>query len=102
MNIMMYLHSGSLNRGCEALARSTTQVVRHSLPESKLFLSSFLPESDKHLDHIEAIYDMNGKTIEKGSFDYLRAAIRLKLFKDENFAIRKSNEDFLNKIPKME
>ncbi|RZJ29949.1 MAG: polysaccharide pyruvyl transferase family protein [Flavobacterium sp.] len=102
MNIMLYLHSGSLNRGCEALARSATQIVHQSLPESKIFVSSFLPQSDKHLQGVEAVYDMNAKPIEKGSFDYFRAAIGLKLFGDESLSIRKSNEEFLNRIPKNE
>lgn len=100
MNIMLYLHSGSLNRGCEALARTAAQVVRESLPESKIFISSYLPGSDAHLDGIEAVYDMNPKPIAKGSLDYFNAAIRLKLFGDENFSIKKSNQDFLDRIAK--
>ncbi len=102
MNIMLYLHSGSLNRGCEALVRSATLIARNSVPECRLFLSSFLPESDTHLEHIESITDMNAKPIKKGSPDYIRAAIRLKLFGDETFSIRKSNETFLKQIPKMD
>ena len=39
MNIMMYLHSGSLNRGCEALVRSATLIVKKAVPEMTVFAS---------------------------------------------------------------
>ena len=104
MKIMMYLHSGSLNRGCEALVRSATLIVKEksTIKDSKLFLSSFLPESDKHLKNIESIYDMNSKSMPKLSLNYLIAALKIKLFKDETFAIRKSNKVLLSQIPKMD
>jgi colanic acid/amylovoran biosynthesis protein len=104
MKIMMYLHSGSLNRGCEALVRSATLIVKEKsgIPDTQLYLSSFLEESDRHLSDIEAIFDMNSKPIPKLSMDYLRSAAHLKLFKDESFAIRKSNKTFLAQIPKMD
>jgi colanic acid/amylovoran biosynthesis protein len=104
MKIMMYLHSGSLNRGCEALVRSATLIVKEKsgIAQTKLFLSSYLPETDRHLSDIEAIVEMSPTPIPKLSMDYLLSAVHLKLFKDENFAIRKSNQIFLAQIPKMD
>jgi colanic acid/amylovoran biosynthesis protein len=102
MKIMMYLHSGSLNRGCEALVRSATLLVKEKsgIPETRLYLSSFLPQSDTHLSQIEAVYDMNPRPIPKFSLDYLISAMMIRLFKDETYAIRKANKDFLSRVPK--
>jgi colanic acid/amylovoran biosynthesis protein len=104
MKIMMYLHSGSLNRGCEALVRSATLIVKEKtdIPDTQLYLSSFLQETDGHLSDIEDIFDMNSQPIPKFSMDYLLSAVNLKLFKDENFAIRKANKTFLAQIPNMD
>ena len=104
MNIMMYLHSGSLNRGCEALVRSATLLVREysTVKDPQLFLSSFLPETDRHLEHINTIDDMNPTKMSKFSLDYLLSAIQIKLFKNDNYSIRKSNKLLLSKIPKMD
>lgn len=100
----MYLHSGSLNRGCEALVRSATLIVKEktTIPPSKLFLASFLPDSDKHLKNIEEIYDMSTTTLVEKSKEYYLAAFMLKVFKDETFAIRKTNKVILDKIPEMD
>jgi len=104
MNIMMYLHSGCLNRGCEALVRSATLIVKEksNLDNPHLFLSSYLPESDHILSGIDKVIDMNMNPVSKMSIDYLIAAIRLKLLKDEGRAIRMANREFLSHVPQMD
>ena len=39
-NIALYLHSGSLNHGCEAIVRSTSAIIRGTIPDSKINLYS--------------------------------------------------------------
>src|SRR5690606_5540753 len=95
---------GSMNRGCEALARSAASIVKKEsgLKDTHLYLSSFLPESDRHLKDFEGIYDMNPKPVGKMTVDYLIAAINLKLLKSESYSIRKSNKDFISRISDMD
>lgn len=102
MKVMMFLHSGSKNRGCEALVRSCTQIVRSSVSDVKMFLASFDPNSDAHLEGIEYVMDMNAVDIKPYSFDYLISALQQKLFKNDSFALRAINAKIINEIPKMD
>lgn len=99
---MMFLHSGSMNRGCEALVRSCTQIVKSSVDESKMYLASFDPSSDEHLKGLEYIMDMNTVNIKPFSFDYLVAGLQQKIFKNDSYALRKINSKIINEIPKMD
>ncbi|RTY92304.1 polysaccharide pyruvyl transferase family protein [Flavobacterium sp. GT3R68] len=102
MKIMMFLHSGSKNRGCEALVRSCTQIVKRSIADSKLYLASFDPESDSHLQGLEYVCDMSASKIKKVSIDYLIAAIQHKILKKDTYALRKMNHKIIDQIPKMD
>ena len=46
LKILMMLHSGSLNRGCEAIVRSGYQIIKSELENADFYLSSFNVESD--------------------------------------------------------
>ena len=51
-------HQGSNNRGCEALVRTTVDVLRQIFPDSSITLASMYPENDLPLldiDHLEII-----------------------------------------------
>lgn len=104
MKIMLYLHSGSLNRGCEALVRSAILIVKEKsdVADSDIYLSSFLPESDKHLSGVKKIFNMSWVPIKRKSIDYAISFLKIKLFNDETFAIRKSNKVILDQIPEMD
>ncbi|ROI09229.1 polysaccharide pyruvyl transferase family protein [Chryseobacterium sp. H3056] len=100
MKILIYLHSGSLNRGCEALARTAAKVIHENeeLGEAALSLASFAPETDRELPLYTEVFDMNSIPVAKGSLDYLRAAVQNKLFKSDRLAIRKSAKNFISRI----
>ena len=44
--ILLYQHGSSYNHGCEALVRVVSEGVKCSLPDSKVYLSSFEPDED--------------------------------------------------------
>jgi len=44
--ILLYQHGSSYNHGCEALVRVTSECVKETIPDSKVYLSSFAPDDD--------------------------------------------------------
>lgn len=99
LKVLLYLHSGSLNRGCEALARTAVQVVKSEFPEAEVSVASYAPRDDQNLPDVKEVFDMNFVAISKKSLDYLQSAIAMKLNGDETVAIRKANKKFIQKIP---
>lgn len=98
MKILMMLHSGSVNRGCEAIVRSTYKIISSEVNEAEFYLSSFNRESDKHLKFLNRIDDASNCEVKKYSLDWFRGAIKVKLFKDESFVYRKIHKNILNSI----
>ena len=96
--VLLYLHSGSLNRGCEALARTAVQVVKNTFPEAEVSVASFDPQSDRNLPDVDEVFDMNARQVSRFSPDYLSAAVAMKLRKDETVGIRKANRKFISRI----
>lgn len=77
--IFMYGHGGSENHGCEAIVRSTIQLLENN----EFFLISSNPDEDRKygLDQLcELIPEKNA--IHKNSFDFIKALVNLKLKKD--------------------
>lgn len=98
MNIMMMLHSGSLNRGCEALVRSGVLVIKNKIPNSNIYLNSFRPDTDKHLDCVKEIYDGRDLELKKYSIPWFISCFKIKLFKDESYALRKRHNNIIKHI----
>ena len=98
MNIMMFLHNGSLNRGCEAIVRSGANIIKESVDGAKVNVASFRPNTDTIIPKIDNIYDGRGIEIKKYSFDWLASAFKLKIFKDESYALRKINHNIIKRI----
>lgn len=75
--IFLYAHGGSGNHGCEAIVRSTAEILK----DYKLTLISSKPEEDKlyGVDNICNIIKDKTETLNKKSFDFLKAYIALKL-----------------------
>ncbi len=46
MRFLLYDHSGCLNRGCEAIVRSTTGILRRVFPDCEIGLCSYQPQED--------------------------------------------------------
>ena len=98
LKILMMLHSGSLNRGCEAIVRSGYQIINSELENADFYLSSFNVESDKNLNFIKRIDDASPCEVKKYSLDWFIGAIKVKLFSDESFFFRKINQKILKSI----
>lgn len=81
MKIMMFLHGGSLNRGCEAIVRSSTTIIKEKINDSKVYLASNRPESDRVITALDGIYDGSDKSIRKYSYDWLLSSFKVKFLK---------------------
>lgn len=98
MKIMMYGHDGSLNRGCEAIVRSSSEMIKNRIKESKIILASGKPETDKELKKLDEVF--NGSTIEfkPNLFQKIKIASEGKLLKSEHYALGKIYKNVIEKI----
>ncbi|WP_057912987.1 polysaccharide pyruvyl transferase family protein [Peribacillus muralis] len=87
MKILMFAHDGSLNRGCEAIVRSSTSLIKESIEDSKVYLASGKPETDKGILKLDTIFDGSTSSIKKYSLQWLLSYINIKLFKNESYAL---------------
>lgn len=98
MKLMMFLHSGSLNRGCEAIVRSGANIIKESISDVEINLSSFRPETDKLIPKVDNIYDGRDCNIKKYSLSWLISLFKIKLFKDESYAYSKRHNNIIKHI----
>ncbi|MBQ8026977.1 MAG: polysaccharide pyruvyl transferase family protein, partial [Clostridia bacterium] len=52
MKFLLYDHSSCLNRGCEAIVRSTVNILEKAFPGSEYTLLSYNPKDDIILSNI--------------------------------------------------
>lgn len=79
--IVLYPHGGSGNHGCEALVRSTLKIIG----ESKTFLATRSKGEDtKYSLHQICTLINEEEPIKRWSWDYLKATIRYRIFKDND------------------
>ncbi|MBO1623982.1 polysaccharide pyruvyl transferase family protein [Bacillus arachidis] len=102
MKIMMFAHGGSLNRGCEAIVRSSTNIIKEKVDEAKIYLISSKPETDKIITKLDGIYDGSTKSIAKYSYDWWMALLKVKMFNDESYAIAKMEDNIIKHIKNMD
>jgi colanic acid/amylovoran biosynthesis protein len=102
MKIMMFAHGGSLNRGCEAIVRSSNNIIKERINGAKIFLSSQKPDSDNVLDKLDGIYDGSSLSIKKYSYEWFISALRIKLFNDESYALGKIEQNTIKHIEEMD
>ena len=78
--IFLYAHGGSGNHGCEAIVRATAKILKNE----KLYLISANPEEDIRygLGELCEIIKDRSATINKWSWDFVKAYLALKLKKD--------------------
>ncbi|QWU17048.1 Polysaccharide pyruvyl transferase family protein WcaK [Paenibacillus sophorae] len=86
MKIMMFAHGGSLNRGCEAIVRSSTQMIKENISGARVFLASEQPDTDRVIPSLDGIYDGSKSEIAKPSLNWIMSAVRFKLLGDESYA----------------
>lgn len=98
MRIMMYAHGGSMNRGCEAIVRSSTAIIKQKIDEARVYLISGAPSSDKIIVKLDGIYNGSDLSIKKYSYDWLLSSIKVKFFQDESYAFGKIHENIIKHI----
>lgn len=89
MKVLMFAHGGSLNRGCEAIVRSSTNIIKERLKETKVYLVSGRPETDQIITKLDGIYDGSSCNIKKYSYDWFFSSLQVKFFNDESYALGK-------------
>ena len=102
MKIMMFAHDGSLNRGCEAIVRSTDKMIKERLPGTKTYLVSGKPETDKILMNLDGILDGSKIKIKKYSFDWLISSLQLKVLNKDSYALGRIERNIIKHIDDMD
>lgn len=95
---MMFAHGGSLNRGCEAIVRASTNIIKEKIDGAKVCLASDRPETDKVINKLDYIYDGSSRSLKKYSYDWLLSSVKVKLFNDESYALGKIHHNIIKHI----
>ncbi|SFC99687.1 Polysaccharide pyruvyl transferase family protein WcaK [Bacillus sp. 491mf] len=98
MKIMMFAHGGSLNRGCEAIVRSSTNIIKEKIDDTKVYLVSSKPETDKIIPQLDEIYEGSSSSIKKYSYDWWMALLKVKFLNDESYALAKMENNIIKRI----
>ncbi|OPH56682.1 hypothetical protein BC351_27460 [Paenibacillus ferrarius] len=102
MKIMMFAHDGSLNRGCEAIVRSSTSLIKEKMTGAQVYLASGKPETDRIISKLDGIYDGSPRGIKRYSYDWFLSSFKVKLFKDESYALGKIHNNIVKHISNMD
>lgn len=98
MKILMFFHGGSRNRGCEAIVRSGVAMIKKVQPNTRVDLASWKPETDTIIPLLDTIYLDEYRKIKKFSLQWFISVIKVKFFKDENYAFRIFHNDVISRI----
>ncbi|AKG33409.1 polysaccharide pyruvyl transferase family protein [Paenibacillus durus] len=98
MKIMMFAHGGSLNRGCEAIVRSSAQMIKENISGARVFLASEQPHTDRAIPDLDGIYDGSKSEIVRPSLQWMMSAVRFKLLKDESYATGIIEQNTISRI----
>lgn len=102
MKIMMYGHGGSMNRGCEAIVRSTASLIKESIGGAQVYLLSDNPHTDQTIAKLDYVYDGSPLPLRKYSYDWLVSSVKNKLFQDESYALGKIHNNIIRHIDNMD
>ncbi|EEK77692.1 hypothetical protein bcere0009_33350 [Bacillus cereus R309803] len=102
LKIMMFAHSGSLNRGCEAIVRSSTDIIKEKILGAEIYLASDNPETDKIITRLDGIYDGTNRDIKKYRYHWWLSWLRIKLLQDESYALVKIHHNIIKHIKDMD
>ncbi|MEC2056055.1 polysaccharide pyruvyl transferase family protein [Peribacillus psychrosaccharolyticus] len=102
MNIMMFAHDGSLNRGCEAIVRSSTDIIKEKIGGAKVYLASGRPETDKFITNLDGIVNGANLNITKYSYEWFVSSLKVKILHDESYALGKIHHNIIKHIKDMD
>ena len=86
MKIMMFGHNGSLNRGCEAIVRSSSKIIKDSIANSYIELASGRPETDKFISNVDNFFDSSERKLNPSLLQKIIMFIELKINNTEEYA----------------
>lgn len=94
MSIFLYSHGGSGNHGCEAIVRGTKEI----LSDEQMALYSFKKAEDEKYG-LGQLVNLQDARISYGKMNIHRivASLKIRLFKDENYATKISINHILKK-----
>lgn len=98
MKIMMYGHDGSLNRGCEAIVRSSSEMIKERFKDSKIILASGNPKTDEILNKLDSIFNSSPVEFNPNLLQKIRLIYEIKFLKSEHYALGKIHTSVIDKI----
>lgn len=98
MKIMMYGHDGSLNRGCEAIVRSSSEMIKDRFKDSKIILASGNPKTDEMLNKLDSIFNSSPVEFNPNLLQKIRLIYEIKFLKSEHYALGKIHASVIEKI----
>lgn len=102
MNILMFAHNGSLNRGCEAIVRSSASILKERIQNAKVYLASTNPESDTVIPRLDGIFNGAAHPIKRYSYEWFMSSLNYKLFQSDSYALGKIHKNIIGKIKDMD
>lgn len=93
--IALYYHGGSANHGCEAIVRSTYEMLMEPLT---LFSSNIAEEKEYGIDKIVDVMEDAYKAVKKSSFQYLECALYSKFHRSDYKFIQYGHKEFFDSI----
>ncbi len=100
MKVFLYNHSGSLNRGCEAIVRGTVNILNHSGMANDYILSSYAAQEEEELKDFVSV--MPFKSGSLNTAEHIVAALKIRLKKDESYSIIKRYASFFDEAQKVD
>lgn len=88
MKIMMFAHAGSYNRGCEAIVRSSTNIIKNRHQGARVYLASGKPDTDKVINNLVEVFDASSVSLKKYTKEWFVSSVQAKFLKDESYALR--------------
>lgn len=90
MRFLLYDHSGCLNRGCEAIVRTTVGILRKAFPNCECSLLSYHPEEDMILSDIPGLTVRGMKAQRLGHIQTYINAFYYKILQRSDYYYRAS------------
>lgn len=102
MKFMMYGHDGSLNRGCEAIVRSSTEMIKNEISGSKVILASGNPETDKKIIKLDEVFNGQPLKFSPNFIQKIRLLAEIKLLKSERYALKQIHKNVIDRIEEID
>jgi len=97
VKVLMFAHGGSLNRGCEAIVRSSAALIQSRIRGAEVLLASERPETDRGLN-VSEVVDGSARTLRRFSPDWIVSSVRYKLLGDESYAFARIHRNVIRRI----